>query len=115
MGNTGMTKSGFLTIVLVAGILAGCGENNSSKLPISKAELGDSWPLTVDSGYLECWKSNAVLFHANGRTYAVNGTARGWRHTEGWRDIEEIWADDPRPGYYGKDISPILDRGLSLC
>lgn len=107
-----------LTLVVsffVVGIFAGCGEVNSSELPVSKEEFGDSWPLTVDSGYLECWKHNAVIFHSNGKTYAVNGTAIGWRRSEGWRDIEEIWADDPTPGYYKIDISPILDRGLTLC
>lgn len=110
-----MMRLDFLAIVMVAGVLSSCGENNSSKLTVSQAEFGDSWPLTVSSGYLECWKKNAVLFHTGGRTYAVNGTALGWRHQEGWRDIKEIWADDPRPGYVGKDIGPLLDRGLSLC
>ncbi len=99
---------------------------------MSRDEYGDRWPLTVDEGIVECIPWSAVVFHARGETYAVNGLALGRRDEEGWRDIAEIWRDNPnyfepqtiddviqlsRAGATGPkvDISPVLNTGLSLC
>lgn len=78
---------------------------------VSAAQFGNDWPLTVPSGTIRCEPGRAVVFDANKR-YAVNGTAKDRRLGA---EIEEIWA--PNPGIPGarKDISPLLNRGLSLC
>ena len=82
---------------------------------IASAEYGDRWPLTVESGRVECRGWASVVFHTGGKTYAVNGLALSLTD---YPDIREIWRDDPDDAY-GQglkiDISPILDRGLALC
>ncbi|MDQ3802462.1 MAG: YebY family protein [Acidobacteriota bacterium] len=54
----------------------------------------------------------AVIFTADGRTYAVNGIARG---TKKYREVEEIWLDNPSIPGAKRDIGPIIERGLKLC
>lgn len=81
--------------------------------PLTRADLGDAWPFTVEAGTLRCEGGSSVVFVADGKSYAINGTARS--QTD-YPDVDRIWADDPRPGYGPKkDIGPIIDRGLKLC
>lgn len=59
---------------------------------ISRADFGEEWPFTVESGTLRCSGSGAVTFTTEGATYAVNGTAS----TVGAGiAIEPIWAFAP--------------------
>jgi hypothetical protein len=58
---------------------------------VSRAEFGDKWPLTVSDGVLAC-TNNAVTFTHGGRTYAVNGRARG---SKKYPEIEPIWQTQP--------------------
>ena len=81
--------------------------NYRSKL-LTRAAVGDTWPLTVDSGMLLCEGTAevaAVKFVADGKTYAVNGTAM---RNKSLADIHDIWLP-------GMDISPVLNTGLQLC
>jgi hypothetical protein len=82
---------------------------------VSRAEFGDRWPLTVDSGTLRYEPGHAVVFRApDGTDYAVNGSAHGGRY----RDIGAIWADNTDPAtadYIPKvDLAPLIDAGLAL-
>ena len=87
-------------------------ETQQGKL-ITKMDFGDKWPFTVNEGRLEC-EGFAVIFHANGKAYGVNGAATGQKK---YSDIKEIWADDPKyPDMNIKiDIGPIIEKGLKLC
>jgi hypothetical protein len=89
---------------------------SASEAKITKQEFGDKWPFTVDEGILACKGTSSfgeVTFTANGKTYAVNGAARG---TKKYIPADEIWADNPSPlGGPKKDIGPIIERGLKLC
>ncbi len=110
--------------------LSGCSKPG---LKLTEEQYGDKWPLTVSSGYVEC-KNNAVIFHSNGNTYAVNGVAK----SQGYSEINAIWKNDPdffemaaeiakventavdeiikKMGSPNKiSIGPILDSGLKLC
>ncbi|MDE2981420.1 MAG: DUF2511 domain-containing protein [Gemmatimonadota bacterium] len=59
---------------------------------ISRADFGEEWPFTVESGTLRCSGSGAVTFTTESTTYAVNGTAL----TAGAGiEIEPIWAFSP--------------------
>lgn len=78
---------------------------------VSREDFGDDWPLTVDEGVLACVPAFAVVFTAGGETYAVNGQAA----TQGYADIDPIWADDPDGLAPKKNIGPLIDRGLELC
>lgn len=69
------------------------------------------WPLTVDSGTLNC-SGGAVTFETGGTTYAVNGTAKAARDHP---SIDRIWADAPGELGLKKDIGQLIDAGLRLC
>ncbi len=57
---------------------------------VTHEQFGEAWPLTVDSGVLECRGNKEVVFIHEGTTYAVNGNA-----SSKYTDIEPIWRDDP--------------------
>jgi hypothetical protein len=78
---------------------------------VSRAELGDAWPLTVDDGVLAC-RDGSVTFTAGGNSYAVNGTAKT---ATSLPDIDAIWADDPSTPGLKINIAPLIERGLALC
>lgn len=111
-----------------------------NQMTISKDQFGDKWPLSVNSGVVECLAigNGSVVFEAKGKTYAVNGTAKGFAKRYGFHSIEDIWLDDPKffemaqeiaksenepvdevmksMGTPTKiDIGPVLDSGLKLC
>jgi len=96
---------------------------------ISRADLGDKWPLTVESGTLACRvldikgytgpRLTAVTFRSGGITYAVNGVARSHRLGPEvdsiWAPGDPVWIDDLKTkkkvnvGPPKKDISPLRD------
>lgn len=82
---------------------------------VSRALLGDKWPLTVEEGTIVCDRSAILFRDPAGQLYAVNGTAQTLRGSKGWRDIHDI--DVPDPVTQGTIISlqPLLDVGLELC
>ena len=86
---------------------------------ITRDDLGNGWPLTVDFGALDCRTSvvdgitlQSVTFRVPNMQYALNGTAN--THTP-FPEIEPIWADDPDAKGLKIDISPLIDRGLARC
>lgn len=82
---------------------------------ITQQDLGDAWPFTVDSGLLDCRGAGEVVFTVDGRSYAVNGLAKG---TKKYDDISPIWSLILTSGSSSdakKDIGPIITRGLALC
>lgn len=106
------------TFTCIVFALAGCSSESSSEnasAQVSRSEMGDEWPLTVDAGELRCQGSGgvgAVTFTtADGKTYAVNGIAK----QNGVPAIDPIWAKDPSIPGTKKNIGPLLDRGRALC
>ena len=87
---------------------------------VSRNDLGDEWPLTVDYGVLLCENDAAgdialqiVTFQdPSGKMYAFNGTAK--THTD-LPAIDPIWADDPDVDGLKIDMGPLNERGLALC
>lgn len=102
-------------------------------LPISASQFGKDWPFSVQSGELTCKSKIAVIFTSEGKSYAVNGTAKSM----GYGDIEPIWMPDPEMLEYAKSVAQkegksleaiqnemglarinmgeILNKGLSIC
>lgn len=110
-------------IVLAAvGILvSGCADDHSSNPgggggadpgKVTRADFGDSWPLTVESGTLRCDGSDGVgkayIVTSEG-TFALNGLAKSE-----YDDIDPIWAEGD-DGIPKKDIAPLIDAALELC
>lgn len=77
---------------------------------ITRVQFGEDWPFIVDEGVLRRHRIGSVTFKANGTEYAVNGLAK----SQGFKDVDEIWADDPETGMK-KNIGPIIERGLGLA
>lgn len=103
------TSLGAVTFAVV--LTLACASSPPSAA-ISRAELGETWPLTVNRGTLRCEPPGAVVFQApDGSDYAVNGLAS----SQGYPDIDPIWADNPDPLIPKLTLAPILDRGLALC
>jgi len=119
-----------VAVVVIAGVV---GDTDSTKAArrvadsieratdkmLSRSEFGDAWPLSVDSGEVECVDSRWAVIHAsNGKTYALNGAAKSEARDNpkrGWHDIAEVWADDPAAIGQKKDIGVMLSRATSLC
>lgn len=102
-------------LLLVAVIVTISCSSDSSGLKITRDEYGESWPLTVSEGYLDCRGLNEIVFTVqNGKTYAVNGSAKSNKE---YADIIEIWKVDSsyNDPAIRKDISPLIERGLELC
>jgi hypothetical protein len=95
--------------------LTGCGGSASSSgdgETVSRADFGEEWPLTVDSGELRCEGAGAATITADGTTYALNGTATSMNAGE---DIDPIWEPNPDLPGAKKNIGPLIDRALALC
>lgn len=71
------------------------------------------WPLTVDSARLACIPPVALVVHADGDIYPLNGTAANLNQARGmgWAPIEEIWAFDET---VGSDGDPTLQPRIPL-
>ena len=78
---------------------------------VTRADFGDDWPLTVESGMLACEGTDSITFRTGGKTYAVNEAGA----SSFGEPIGPIWADDPIAGAGKKDLSPLEDAGLKLC
>lgn len=96
-----------------------CHVASAASERVSSADFGETWPLKVKDGVLNCepiYEYEIVTFTTNGKTYAVNGLARGNRAKKrGWLDVEKIWKTDPRDPELKINIGPLIDRGRALC
>lgn len=104
---------GIVFVALVVVIVWSQSQNQPAPAPgyVSRAMLGDDWPLTVEEGQLRCIEQ-AVTIVVDGTAYALNGVALQ-RDTS--RDITPIWADNPTVEGLKKDLGPLIERGLALC
>lgn len=82
---------------------------------LTRAELGNTWPLTVDEATVTCIGGVWIVLFADGQVYAVNGLARAEAVARGWGDVAAIHADDPANPGLKRSLAPILEAGLALC
>lgn len=83
--------------------LGACGSDSSGTSDdesntVRRSDLGKAWPLTVDSGELNCEGSGGVgqaTITVDGTRYALNGLAKSNDANE---DIQPIWAKDKKLG-----------------
>lgn len=87
---------------------------------VTRDDLVDEWPLTVDYAVLACEPKTvggmdlqiATLTAPDGTEYALNGTAKS--HTD-VTNIDPIWAADPDIEGLKVGIGPLIDDALALC
>jgi hypothetical protein len=98
-------------LVLSLGVFVACGPSGEE---VTREELGDDWPLTVDSAWVWCQSDQTILMRADGHTYGLNGPAQD----AGYPSPDPIWRDDPNmPDGVDAKISlrPLINRGMELC
>lgn len=92
------------------------GESQSNSILLKRDDIGQSWPLTVDSVEVECVGTAVVATDvATGHRYAVNGVARSRADQLRLEQINSIWKDNPQLPGTKINIGPVLGRGLELC
>ena len=118
----------------VVSLMAGCGSSTvPQRLPepsdicgrriITRNELGEKWPLTVDSGEISRTRIGACFFTHNGVKYALNGIARGGIPRNGSEEITPIWRPNPEYAKYQQpgqsivriDIGDLIAEARKLC
>lgn len=104
---TGCLILGLIPIVLFVVSYATATPN---RVYVSRSEFGNRWPLTVDSGEIECIDGFVLVFHHGGKTYQLNGAATA----RGYPAINPIWRDDPSIPGTKISIAPLIKRGLTL-
>lgn len=84
---------------------------------IDKAEYGDDWPYTVESGRLYCDPPGSnVVMESGGTVYALNGRAMGNAAQRGYVNARESITPRDEYGYFTVgDSQKIISRGLSMC
>jgi hypothetical protein len=88
-----------------------------TETPITRADLGAQWPLTVDAGVVGCERGKAIKLVAGGKTYALNGTAQAYSKQLGfgWQPVAAIWRDNPDIPGTKVSIAPLIAKGQALC
>lgn len=93
----------------------------TATVKVTSAEFGKKWPFLVSGGVIGYepllvgrQKLALLTFESGGKTYALNGLAKGRSKERGYLDIVAIWKDDPEIPGVKMDISPITQRGLKL-
>jgi hypothetical protein len=105
-----------LFILMVIGTLVSCSDGTTTGRKITKQELGNSWPFSVDEGIIGC-ENSAIYFEANDKKYPINGVAKSIY----MNDINEIWLLDDelnkieKTQMWRKDLSKILELGKAEC
>lgn len=89
---------------------------------VNQSEYGKEWPFTVSEGIIYCetipnQRPNIVIltFKVGSKEYALNGLAKGRTAKRGYRDIVEIWKDDPEIPGTKISVGPLIARGQALA
>lgn len=109
-----ITVAGWFFIKVLGAPSAAHGEK------ITAEEYGQDWPFTVPAVLLDCEPPAYTVVRVGNTTYAVNGSARSKAAKMGWRDLTEIWRDDPKSvgtGTTWKVPPPteMIQRALARC
>jgi hypothetical protein len=92
-------------------LAAGCSESPDPH-KLTRAQLGDKWPFTVDYVTVNCDGPSYTVTAPDGKEYALNGTAESIKDSNGrpqYAKLEDIWVKaEIAPGVMGrKDLDAI--------
>lgn len=111
-------RMALLTVVLALSLGISCarGDRSTSSQSslgrlVTKAELGDKWPFTVDSGYVDCPDGVSAIFRTGSVEYGLNGMAT----SRGYAEPDPIRKADPTIPGAMISISPMIDLARQEC
>lgn len=85
---------------------------------VSSSTFGDDWPFPFERAIVTCAPpGNSVVLKADGKTYVLNGKARGQADARGYLDHQDLLPRDEY-GAFTKGVSTVsalIDRGLRQC
>lgn len=86
-------------------------------LKFSREDYVGKWPFSVNEIEVYCSGYKEIYCTAsNGKTYALNGSAKGASHDDPTvSKVEEIWLDDPDWAGLKISYSDFITEGLNLC
>ena len=104
-----------LSLCVVCALFS-CASSPSTQEPqpgvlVTRESMGEAWPLTVAQARVECLDGRVAVVHANGVTYALNGTATA----RGYPAIDPIWRPNPLIPGTKVNIGPLIDIALKQC
>lgn len=103
-------------LLLLLSVLS-CTDNLRTTLKFTKQTYTGKWPFSVNEIEVYCSGYKEIYCKAsNGKTYALNGSAKGISNNDASiSKIEEIWLDDP--DWAGLKISygDFIKEGLKIC
>jgi hypothetical protein len=121
-----LKRAGLLIAIAVVTGCSSAEDQAPRALTIDADAYGETWPLKVTKGQIKCedvtkveqYPQKAVLFEAEGSTYALNGSAKTAASRDGkdWKDAREITRYNSGGMMYGlMNIGPLIETGLKLC
>jgi hypothetical protein len=114
-----MGNARYVSLLVVAVILVNgnsCARSDSSNQTpegrlVTKAEFGDEWPFTVDSGYVDCPDGLSAVFRTGSAEFGLNGMAT----SRGFAEPDPIRKDDPIIPGAKISIGPMIDLARQEC
>jgi hypothetical protein len=107
-----------LTIVLAFLLGASCAQSDNASSDesargrlVTKADLGDQWPFTVESGYVDCPDGVSAIFRTADAVYGLNGMAT----SRGFAEPDPIRKADPTIPSGMISIGPMIDLAQQEC
>ena len=88
--------------------------SQSSSLTVSRKSFAGDWPLLSDDATVVCGKQDSISVgvNVNGKTYALNGTAKA---NEGWPGLRPVWASNPIVEGLKVSVGDLLDYAAEKC
>ena len=116
-----MTVSKYILALFLLSICAAFSQQKFS-VKVTESEYGKKWPFTVSEGTILCetipnQRPNIAIltFKVGSKEYALNGLAKARMEKRGFKDIVEIWKDDPEIPGAKVSVGPMIARGLKLA
>ncbi len=95
-----------LSVLLV--FFISCSNSNE----ISKHEYKDLWPFLVNSGQLECRKSNEIVFIYKDDIYALNYNAI---KSKKYLSVESLRRRNPPPSNTKISMKSVISKAKGFC